>query len=167
MLTIRAMRDSDADAVLRIYQEGIDTGHATFQDSAPDWAGWSTGHLPECRLVAGLDGRTAGWAALSGVSSRCVYRGVAEESIYIGAAARGHGIGRKLLQALIEASEQAGIWTLQSGIFPENRASLALHQQLGFRILGIRERLGMMSYGPMAGQWRDVVFVERRSDRVG
>jgi phosphinothricin acetyltransferase len=163
VVTIRAMQNDDADAVLAIYQQGIDTGHATFQDVAPDWQTWSKAHLAECRLVAEVDGRVAGWSALSAVSSRCVYRGVAEESIYIAAGARGLGVGKQLLQALVDTSEQAGFWTLQTGIFPENRASIALHEQVGFRILGIRERIGLMSYGPLAGTWRDVAFMERRS----
>jgi phosphinothricin acetyltransferase len=167
VVTIRTMYDDDAAAVLAIYQQGIDTGHATFQDVAPDWQTWSNGHLSECRLVAELDGRVAGWCALSAVSSRCVYRGVAEESIYIAAGARGRGVGKQLLQALVDASEQAGLWTLQTGIFPENRASITLHEQVGFRVLGIRERIGLMSYGPLAGIWRDVAFMERRSSISG
>jgi phosphinothricin acetyltransferase len=150
------------NAVRAIYEEGIATGNATFETSAPDWVEWDATHRPDCRLVACLDGKVIGWAALSPVSSRCVYAGVAEESIYVAASARGRGVGRQLLMALIEESERAGIWTIQTGIFPENLASLVLHRSCGFRELGLRERLGQMN-----GVWRDVVFMERRSLVVG
>jgi L-amino acid N-acyltransferase YncA len=149
-------------AVREIYLQGIATGNATFEQSAPEWKGWNERHLPSCRLVARVDGRIVGWAALSPVSSRCVYGGVAEVSIYVADDARGRGIGRQLLDALVDASEQNGIWTLQAGIFPENAASIHLHQQAGFRIVGRRERLGCMN-----GQWRDIVLMERRSAVVG
>ena len=156
------MRDGDWGAVRAIYCEGIATGNATFETDAPAWEAWDKGHLRACRLVARADDQVVGWAALSPVSGRCVYAGVAEVSIYVSASARGQGIGRALLAALVEASERAGLWTLQAGIFPENAASLALHRAHGFREVGRRERIGQMN-----GVWRDVVFMERRSKVVG
>ena len=174
-LSIRKMREADGPAVMRIYQEGIDGGQATFQASVPDWETWSAGHLAVGRLVAEAQGAGAhenghailGWAALSPVSARPVYVGIAEVSIYVATAAHGGGVGSCLLAAVIEASEAAGIWTLQAGSFPENDASLALHQRHGFRILGTRERPGRMPHGPFAGRWRDVVLMERRSTKAG
>jgi L-amino acid N-acyltransferase YncA len=159
---IAPMTEQDWPAVHEIYLQGIATGNATFEQSAPEWKEWDERHLPSCRLVSRLEGRIVGWAALSPVSSRCVYGGVAEVSIYIAEDARGRGVGRQLLSALVDASEQNGIWTLQAGIFPENQASIRLHQQVGFRIVGRRERLGCMN-----GQWRDIVLMERRSAVVG
>ncbi len=150
------------ETVRKIYQEGIATGNATFETSVPDWKQWDERHLPSCRLVARSDTKVLGWAALSPVSSRCVYGGLAEVSIYVAEEARGQGIGRRLLAALVEASEQNGIWTLQAGIFPENAASIQLHQQAGFRTVGRRERIGRMD-----GRWRDTVLMERRSAVVG
>lgn len=161
-IVIDAMLPTDWPRVHAIYEEGIATGHATFEQAAPDWQSWDAKHLPTCRLVARRDGEVVGWTALSPVSARAVYAGVAEESIYIAAAFRGQGIGRQLLQALISAAEAAGIWTLQTGIFPENTASVALHQACGFRIVGRRERIGQMH-----GVWRDVLLMERRSQTVG
>ncbi len=161
-VVIDAMRPDDWPAVEAIYREGIATGLATFETETPSWERWDAAHRPDCRLVARDGDRVLGWAALSPVSDRCVYAGVAENSIYIAAAARGQGIGKVLLRALIEASEAAGIWTLQTGIFPENAASLALHRSCGFRIVGIRERIGQLH-----GVWKDVVFLERRSRVVG
>ncbi|MBN1995191.1 MAG: N-acetyltransferase [Anaerolineae bacterium] len=152
----------DWPTVQAIYREGLDTGQATFETKVPDWAAWDKNHLPDCRLVAKSNGLVVGWAALSPVSRRFVYRGVAEVSIYLAAAARGQGIGKALLQALIAESERAGIWTLQAGIFPENIASLTLHQACGFREVGVRERIGQMN-----GVWRDVVLLERRSKVAG
>ena len=149
------------DDVRRIYLEGIATGNATFETSAPSWEAWDRGHLPELRLVAVEDGAVLGWTALSPVSERCVYEGVAEESVYVAAGAQGRGVGRLLLEELIRMSEQAGIWTIQTGIFPENAASLRLHERVGFRVLGVRDRLGKLD-----GVWRDVVFLERRSPNV-
>lgn len=166
-LVLRPLIAADAAAVQAIYQAGIDTGHATFQAQAGDWADWDSGHLPDCRLVAEQAGQVCGWAALSPVSSRCVYQGVAEVSLYVAAAARGQRVGSALLKALVAASEQRGFWTLQAGIFPENSASLALHRQADFRVVGVRERLGRMAYGPLAGVWRDVLMLERRSHTVG
>ncbi len=149
-------------AVRDIYVEGIATGNATFETEAPTWENWDASHLAGLRLVA-LDenGVAIGWAALSPVSNRCVYDGVAEESVYVGTSAQGKGVGRALLERLISDSEAAGIWTIQTGIFPENETSLRLHERVGFRALGTRERLGRLN-----GVWRDVVFLERRSDRI-
>jgi L-amino acid N-acyltransferase YncA len=159
---IAPMTERDWPAACEIYLQGIATGNATFEQSVPDWAAWDKRHLPSCRLVARADNKVLGWAALSPVSSRCVYGGVAEVSIYIAEEARGQGLGRQLLAALVEASEQNGIWTLQAGIFPENAASIQLHQRAGFRIVGRRERIGCMD-----GRWRDTVLMERRSVVVG
>ena len=166
-LSFRPLTPEDADAVLAIYQEGIETGNATFADKAPDWSEWNASRLPECRIAAVEEGHLIGWASLSGVSDRCVYGGVAEVSVYVAAASMGRGVGSELLKALIKESEANNIWMLQAGIFPENEASITLHQNLGFRILGVRERLGKMSYGPLAGKWRDVVLLERRSNVAG
>jgi phosphinothricin acetyltransferase len=161
---IRAMTDADAGAVLAIYQAGIETGHATFETAAPDWAGFCAGRLPQHRLVA-VDpdtGAVLGWAALSPVSDRCAYAGVAENAVYVHPDARGRGIGEALLRALVGSAERAGIWTVQTGVFPENAASLALHGKAGFRVVGRRERLGRHR-----GLWRDVLLLERRSPVVG
>jgi len=156
------MLPDDWAEVRRIYLEGIATGNGTFETEAPSWEKWDSGHLRDCRLVAHGGSAVLGWAALSAVSSRRVYAGVAEVSVYVGENARGNGIGRKLLAALIEASERSGIWTLQAGIFPENVASIALHKSLGFREVGRRERIGKMGEG-----WRDVTLIERRSRVAG
>ncbi|HTZ75532.1 MAG TPA: GNAT family N-acetyltransferase [Candidatus Aquilonibacter sp.] len=160
---IAPMTTEDWPAVRAIYREGIATGNATFETSAPEWEAWNKGHLQSCRFVAraGRDG-VAGWAALSPVSGRCVYAGVAEVSVYVSEKARGKGLGTALLIALVNASEQNGIWTLQAGIFPENAASVKLHEGAGFRIVGRREKLGAMN-----GRWRDVLLLERRSGVVG
>lgn len=168
MTQIRDLRSADANAVLAIYQEGIDTGHATFEASAPDWDQFDSGKMTKPRLVA-LDAadRVIGWAVLSPVSGRCVYGGVAEVIVYVAAKARGQGVGRALLEVLVEGSEAAGIWTLQASIFVENTGSIALHEVCGFDLLGTRKGLGKMSFGPMTGQWRDVVLMERRSEVVG
>ena len=155
------MQAGDWPEVRAIYLEGIATGNATFQKTAPEWEEWDAGHLAECRMVARGDRQVTGWAALSRVSARAVYAGVAEVSVYVAARARGQGVGRRLLGALVAESERMGIWTLQAGIFPENRASLALHEAAGFRVVGVRERLGYMD-----GRWRDVVLMERRSEVV-
>ncbi len=155
------MEAGDWPAVRAIYLEGIATGNATFENSAPEWERWDGGHLKRCRLVARGGGDVVGWAALSPISSRAVYAGVAEVSVYVSAEARGMGIGMALLSRLIEESEAEGIWTLQAGIFPENRASVELHQKAGFRIVGTRERIGRMD-----GRWRDVLLMERRSAAI-
>jgi len=162
MSEIQPMTPGDWDSVRAIYLEGIATGNETFEKSAPDWERWDAGHLQSCRLLARAAGEVLGWAALSPVSSRCVYGGVAEVSVYVAGRARGRGIGWLLLSELVAASERHGIWTLQAGIFPENQASIALHQRAGFRIVGVRERLGSMD-----GRWRDVVLMERRSAVTG
>jgi len=165
-LTIAPMTAADGAAVLAIYAAGMATGHATFQTEVPAWEEWDAAHLLTPRLVArDRTGVLVGWCALSPVSRRAVYAGVAEESVYVDATARGRGVGRALLEAMVRASEEAGIWTLQTGIFPENEASLALHEACGFRVVGVRERIGR-HMGP-SGRWRDVVFMERRSPRVG
>jgi len=156
------MRDEDWPEVRRIYDEGIATGNATFETEPPSWSVWDAKHRRDCRLVT-RDGATLlGWAALSPVSSRCVYGGVAEVSVYVGAAARGAGVGRALLAALISESERQGVWTLQAGIFPENEASVRLHVALGFREVGRRVRIGKMG-----DRWRDVLLLERRSAITG
>jgi L-amino acid N-acyltransferase YncA len=165
---IRAMRLEDGAAVFEIYRQGIATGHATFEKAVPpDWGAWFASRLPHGRLVAEIDGQIAGWAALSAVSARAVYAGVGEVSVYVADSAYGRGVGRALLGALVDASEAAGMWTLQASIFPENRANVTLHQRFGFRHMGTRRRIAWMSYGPMAGQWRDTVILERRSTTVG
>ena len=157
------MTERDWTDVRSIYEAGIATGHATFQTGAPTWEEWDRNHLATCRIVAkNSRDQIVGWAALSPVSSRPVYAGVAEVSVYVAPEARGQGIGGKLLRELIQQSEDDGRWTLQAGIFPENEGSLALHQSCGFRIVGRRERLGQLS-----GVWRDVILLERRSERVG
>ena len=150
-----------ATAVLAIYQAGIDEGNATFETCAPGWAVFTAARLPAHRYVASVGGRVAGWVAASAVSGRCVYAGVVEHSVYVDPGARGQGVGRQLLDALISSTEAAGIWTIESGIFPENTASAALHQAAGFRTVGIRERIGQHH-----GCWRDVVLFERRSSAV-
>ncbi|NUS72239.1 MAG: N-acetyltransferase [Corynebacteriales bacterium] len=161
--TIAAMRDEHAKAVLNIYRLGIESGDATFETEPPSWERFCETRLAGHRWVA-INGNdtVVGWVACTAVSDRCVYAGVVENSIYIHPRAQGQGIGRLLLAALIDSTEAAGIWTIQSGIFPNNTASLALHAKMGFREVGIRERLGKQG-----GTWRDVVLVERRSARVG
>ncbi|MGD2051175.1 MAG: GNAT family N-acetyltransferase [Acidimicrobiia bacterium] len=156
------MTPQDWDQVASIYREGIATGNATFETQVPSWEDWNAGHLPTARLVAGENGTVVGWGALSPVSDRCAYGGVAEVSVYVATAARGRGVGRALLEETIRASEEAGIWTLQGGVFPENEASLALLAACGFRQVGIRTRLGSLH-----GRWRDVVLLERRSAIAG
>ena len=157
------MRADDWPAVREIYEQGIATGDATFDTQASDWERWDAGHLDPCRLVARSEaGEVVAWAALSPVQRKSAYRGVAEGSLYVREDARGTGVGRRLSEAMIEAAEAAGIWTLELWIFPENRASIDLCESLGFRIVGVRERIGQRE-----GRWRDVVVMERRSDAVG
>jgi L-amino acid N-acyltransferase YncA len=164
----QTMTEAHWPEVRAIYQAGIDTGHATFAAAPPSsWTAWQQDHLKDLSLVVLRGATVVGWASLAGVSGRCVYAGVAEVSVYIAAEARGRGIGRQLLAALIERSEMNNLWTLQAGIFPENQASVALHRAAGFEPVGLRRRLGKMQYGPLAGQWRDVLLLERRSLRVG
>jgi len=161
-VSIETMTEQDWTIVRSIYSQGIATGNATFEPSAPDWEKWDAGHLRICRLVARSADEVLGWAALSPVSSRRVYSGVAEVSVYVSERARGQKIGSRLLRALVEASEHEGIWTMQAGIFPENTASIELHKRCGFIIVGTRRRLGRMD-----GRWRDVLLMERRSERAG
>ena len=164
-IAIRVMTAADAQAVLAIYQAGIDAGNASFEHTAPTWVAFDAGRLPAHRYVAvDADGVILGWVAVSQVSAREVYAGVVEHSIYVDAAARGRGVGRALLDALVASTEAAGIWTIQSGIFPENTASRALHRAAGFREIGLRERIGR--HASQGNRWRDVVFVERRSPHV-
>ncbi|MFD9502314.1 GNAT family N-acetyltransferase [Streptomyces sp. NPDC060035] len=161
-LRIEVLRAEDAEQVLAIYQAGIEEGNATFETNAPSWAEFDAAKLPAHRFGAfGGDGSLLGWVAATKVSDRCAYAGVVEHSVYVHAAARGRGVARGLLNALIASTEAAGIWTIQSGIFPENTASLAVHARAGFRIIGTRERIGRHH-----GAWRDVVLLERRSPSV-
>ena len=159
---VRAMRSDDWPAVRNIYCEGIATGNATFETEIPEWAKWDQSHLQDCRLVAQAGERILGWAALSPISNRRVYSGVAEVSVYAAAETRGRGVGKMLLQSLVTQSERCGMWTLQAGIFPENAASIALHKSCGFREVGLRRKLGQRG-----GIWRDVLLLERRSLSVG
>lgn len=159
---ISSMKTDHWERVKQIYRDGIATGNATFETNAPTWEEWDQGHLIMCRFVAIVDNEVAGWVALSPVSSRCVYQGVAEVSVYIGTGYSGKGVGSKLMDTLIEESERKGLWTLEAGVFSKNIASLKLHQKAGFRIVGTKERVSKM-----AGKWRDVVLLERRSKVVG
>lgn len=161
-LVIAPVVASDWEAVRSIYAEGIATGEATFETAVPGWSDWDAKHLAGCRLAARRDDRIVGWTALSGVSDRPVYRGVAEVSIYIAEAERGAGVGKALLTAAVEASERAGIWMLQGVMFPENAASVRLHRACGFREVGNRCRIGQLR-----GKWRDTLLMERRSEVVG
>jgi phosphinothricin acetyltransferase len=162
------MRPDDWADVERIYAQGIEDGEATFESTTPTWGAFDAGKLAHSRLVAIDDqDRVVGWAAASAVSVRPVYAGVVEHSVYIERAARGGGIGRALLRAFIEAAEDAGVWTIQSSVFPENSASLRIHESAGFRVVGRRERIAKSAVGPHAGQWRDTVLIERRSTRNG
>ncbi|WP_186578263.1 GNAT family N-acetyltransferase [Aquibacillus kalidii] len=161
-IVIDKMYTEDWDEVRGIYLDGIATGNATFQKEAPTWEQWDNAHVPECRLVARIAGQVVGWAALSPVSSRCVYSGVGEVSVYVSQWRSGKGIGSLLLNSLIKISEQNDFWTLQSGVFPENKGSLQLHKKCGFREVGRRERIGKMD-----GKWRDTILLERRSNKVG
>jgi L-amino acid N-acyltransferase YncA len=160
--SIEPMKAADWPFVRAIYLEGLAGGNATFETEAPDWAEWDAAHRPDCRLVARAGGLPIGWAALSPVSRRHVYRGVAEVTVYVASRAQGRGAGKALLQALVVAAEEAGIWTLQASIFPENEASIALHKACGFRQVGYRERIGRHR-----DVWRNTVVLERRSETVG
>jgi phosphinothricin acetyltransferase len=164
---IETMKPEDWEEVRAIYEEGIAAENATFEPVVPDWEKWDSSHVPEPRLVVKVEGRVAAWAALSRVSARKVYAGIAEVSIYVGEKFRGRGIGDALLAALVDASEKAGFWTLQGGIFPENTVSIELHKKHGFRVLGIREKVGKMAFGELREKWRDVVLMERRSKVAG
>lgn len=163
MIEFRPLLPSDWPRVRAIYAEGIESGHATFQTEVPTWGKWDSSRLDRCRIVAEVEGRVDGFAALSPTSSRPVYAGVCEVMVYVAAAARGRGIGRALVAELVRQSEDAGIWTLQAGIFPENEASIRAHLAAGFREVGRRERIGRFH----DGRWRDTVLLERRSETVG
>jgi phosphinothricin acetyltransferase len=162
MITITTMLPEHWEEVKTIYEEGIASGNATFQTAAPAWQEWDNAHVKTCRIVATANGEVLGWAALTPVSGRCVYAGVAEVSVYVASMARGKNIGSMLLEELISQSEENGFWTLQSGIFPENKASISIHEKNGFRIIGYREKIGKMG-----DVWRDNIFLERRSNKVG
>lgn len=157
-ISIRIMKAEDWQRVAEIYKEGINTGNATFQQDVPTWAEWDDAHLKSCRFIAEIDHQIAGWAALTPVSGTCVYAGVAEVSVYISNKYKGQKVGTKLLERLITASEDLKLWTLQAGIFPENTASLKIHENLGFRQVGFREKIGKMN-----GIWRNTVLLEKRS----
>lgn len=161
-VAIRVMAADDWPAVRRIYREGIAGGMATFETAAPDWPEWDRGHRADARLVADDGGVVVGWAALLPVSRRPAYVGVAEVSVYVATAHQGRGIGRMLLERLVETSETVGVWTLQAAVFPDNAASIRLHERVGFRVVGRRERIGTLR-----GVWHDTVLLERRSARVG
>ena len=164
---MRAMVTTDAETVLKIYGEGIQTSYATFEAEVPDWYKWDSGHLTQCRWVVEEGETVLGWGALTQVSPRKVYSGVAEVSIYVSGAAQNQGIGSILLEHLIISSEKSGFWTLQAQIFPENKISIYVHEKYGFRKSGTRRQLAQMSYGSIAGEWRDVILMERRSKIVG
>ena len=161
-VAIRALEPQHWPEVARIYAEGIASGGATFETDVPAWESWNAAHLSEHRFVALSDDRVVGWVAVAPVSERCVYGGVVENSVYVAASSRGLGIGKLLLGQLIESTETAGVWTIQAGMFPENTASIRLHERLGFEIVGRRKRLGKLN-----GEWRDVLLMERRSALVG
>jgi phosphinothricin acetyltransferase len=163
-VTVRVMTAGDAEAVLRIYQAGLDTDLASFETVAPTWEAFDAGRLTAHRFVACAGEDVLGWVAVSPVSSRCVYAGVVEHSVYVDPAAHQRGIGRLLLQRLIESTEAAGIWTIQSGVFPENAASMRLHERAGFRLIGVRHHVGRVQRE--GGPWRDVALLERRSATV-
>ncbi|MEP6705283.1 MAG: N-acetyltransferase family protein [Acidobacteriota bacterium] len=158
---IDGLNSDDWESVRAIYLEGIATGDATFETDAPSWTAWDSAHLPFCRLVARDGDSIVGWAALSRVSNRAAYAGVAEVSAYVEGSKQGKGIGRLLLEKLIEESEQEGIWTLQAGVFPENKSSIELHKKCGFREVGTREKIGKLN-----GEWRDVILMEYRTKMV-
>jgi phosphinothricin acetyltransferase len=160
-VAIAALRPEHWPEVARIYADGIATGDATFETEVPSWERWDAAHLAAHRFVALSDGRVLGWVAVGAVSDRCVYDGVVENSVYVASEARGRGVGRALLERLVASTEAGGIWTIQTGIFPENTASLRVHERVGFRVVGRRERLGRLN-----GVWRDVLLLERRSTAV-
>ena len=161
-IKLRKITASDWTSVAEIYKQGIETGNATFQQTIPSWDEWNKAHINTCRLIIEVDNEVAGWAALSAVSSRPVYAGIAEVSVYVGSKYRGQQIGTKLLEAIISESESKGFWTLQAGIFPENQASIAIHKKAGFREIGYREKVGKMK-----DVWRSTVLLERRSTIIG
>jgi L-amino acid N-acyltransferase YncA len=160
-ITIERLTRDHWPGVARVYAQGIATGNATFETEVPSWDAWDGSHLGEHRFVALREGEVVGWAAVSPVSDRCVYGGVVENSVYVAEAVRGHGVGQRLLDELIASTEAAGIWTIQTGIFPENEGSIRLHERVGFEVVGRRKRLGKLN-----GEWRDVLLLERRSETV-
>lgn len=160
MVEIQKMRSDDWFDVAKIYKQGMATGMATFEQTVPSWKKWDENHIDSCRLIAKIDNEVVGWAALSSLSSRCVYGGVAEVSVYVSTSHRGKKIGEYLLQTLIDQSEDHGYWSLQSGIFPENKASIRLHEKLGFRKIGLREKIGQLD-----GDWKDNLLMEKRSKK--
>ena len=160
-IVLEELRPEHWPEVERIYADGIATANATFETEVPSWEQWNRSHLPDHRFVALRDGKLVGWVAVSSVSVRCVYGGVVENSVYVDEQARGQGVGRLLLERLITSTEAAGIWTIQTGIFPENEPSLRLHERVGFELVGRRKRLGKLK-----GVWRDVLLLERRSNLV-
>jgi len=162
---VRELTAADWPAVREIYAAGIAAGNATFESETPEWDAFDAGKRPDLRLVAIADGVVIGWAAASAVSSRQVYAGVVEHSVYVAPDQHGRGVGRILLDALLARADALGVWTVQSSIFPENAASLRLHENAGFRTVGRRERIALMTTGPWAGQWRDTVLIERRLPR--
>jgi len=159
---INKMQRKDWDSVSKIYKEGIETGLATFEKEIPSWGKWDKNHLKSCRLIATLNHKIIGWAALSAVSSRCVYGGVAEVSVYVAKKEWGNKVGKRLMLALINESEKEGLWTLQSGVFSNNLSSIELHKNVGFRVIGLREKIGQLD-----GEWKDNVLMERRSKIIG
>lgn len=161
-MIITALTEQHYPAVKKIYEQGLATGNSTFQTSAPDWKEWDVSHISNCRIVGIENDQVVGWAALTPVSGRCVYAGVAEVSVYVDERFRGRGYGKALLDALIQTSEKSNLWTLQAGIFPENVSSIRIHEALGFRNVGFREKIGKLN-----GVWRNTVLLERRSDKVG
>jgi phosphinothricin acetyltransferase len=161
-IVFRSMKKDDWISVAEIYRQGIESGNATFQRDIPTWDEWDSAHIKTCRIVASIDNEIAGWAALTSVSGRCVYAGVAEVSVYVSNLFKGQKVGTRLLERLISESEKEGYWTLQAGIFPENKASLKIHFNLGFRNVGFREKIGKMN-----DIWRDTILLERRSKKVG
>jgi phosphinothricin acetyltransferase len=161
-IELRPLKKDDWPSVAEIYKHGIITGNATFEKDIPTWDAWDSAHLKMCRIVATVGEEIVGWAALTKVSGRCIYTGVAEVSVYVASLYKGRKLGTKLLESLISESEKKGFWTLQAGIFPENIASLKLHENLGFRKVGFREKIGKMN-----GRWRDTILLERRSKIVG
>jgi phosphinothricin acetyltransferase len=161
-IELRPLKKDDWPSVAEIYKQGIITGNATYEKDIPTWDAWDSAHLKMCRIVATVGEEIVGWAALTKVSGRCIYAGVAEVSVYVASLFKGQKVGPKLLESLISESEQKGFWTLQAGIFPENIASLKLHKNLGFRKVGFREKIGKMN-----GRWRDTILLERRSKIVG
>jgi len=163
-ISIRRMTAADWASVERIFAEGIAAGNATFESATPTWAAYDSGRVDEPRLVADA-GEVVGWAAASPVSARAAYRGVIEHSVYVATSAQGRGVGRALLGAFVAAADDAGFWTIQSSIFPENTASLMLHERCGFRVIGRREAIAQSTVGPFAGQWRDTILIERRRAR--